>query len=72
MSNKEDHGNHVKRMGKIAPLTSKESKILAELHTLKTYKKNTIIDKQGTISKAVYYLNEGILAKEYKKIKCFY
>ena len=54
-------------MGMIAPLTSKESKILAELHTLKTYKKNTIIDKQGTVSKAVYYLNEGILAMEYKK-----
>ena len=67
MSNKKDYGNHVKRMGMIAPLTSKESKILAELHTLKTYKKNTIIDKQGTISKAVYYLNEGILAMEYKK-----
>ena len=67
MSNKKDYGNHVRRMGMIAPLTSKESKILAELHTLKTYKKNTIIDKQGTISKAVYYLNEGILAMEYKK-----
>ena len=34
---------------------------------LKTYKKNTIIDKQGTVSKAVYYLSEGILAMEYKK-----
>ena len=67
MSNIKDYGNHVRRMGMIAPLTSKESKILAELHTLKTYKKNTIIDKQGTISKAVYYLNEGILAMEYKK-----
>ena len=67
MSNKLDHGNHVRRMGLIAPLTSKESKILAELHTLKTYKKNTIIDQQGTVSRAVYYLNEGILAMEYKK-----
>ena len=67
MSNDNDYGNHVRRMGMIAPLTSKESKILAELHTLKTYKKNTIIDKQGTISKAVYYLNEGILAMKYKK-----
>ena len=55
----------------IAPLTSKESKILADLHTLKIYKKNTIIDKQGTISKAVYYLNEGILAMEYKKNQKF-
>jgi CRP-like cAMP-binding protein len=54
-------------MGMIAPLTSRESKILAELHTLKTYKKNTIIDEQGTVSRAVYYLNEGILAMEYKK-----
>ena len=67
MRNNKNYGSHVERMGKIAPLTPKESKILAELHTLKTYKKNTIIDKQGTISKAVYYLNEGILAMEYKK-----
>ena len=67
MSNNKDYGNHVRRMGMIAPLTSNESKFLAELHTLKTYKKNTIIDKQGTVSKAVYYLNEGILAMEYKK-----
>ena len=72
MSNKKDYGNHVRRMGMIASLTSKESKILAELHTLKTYKKNTIIDTQGTVSKAVYYLNEGILAMEYKiKSKVF-
>ena len=67
MSNDKNYGNHVRRMGMIAPLTSKESKILAELHTLKTYEKNTIIDKQGTVSRAVYYLNEGILAMEYKK-----
>ena len=67
MGNKKDYGNHVKRMGLIAPLTSEESKILAELHTLKTYKKGTIIDEQGTVSKAVYYLNDGILAMEYKK-----
>jgi hypothetical protein len=39
MINNKDYGNHVKRMGMIAPLTSKESKILAELHILKTYKK---------------------------------
>ena len=71
MSNKKDYGNHVERMGMIAPLTSKESKILAELHTLKTYKKDTIIDKQGTVSKVVYYLNEGILAMEYKKNQKF-
>ena len=58
-------------MGMIAPLTPKESKILAELHALKTYKKTTIIDKQGRISKAVYYLNEGILAMEYKKKQKF-
>ena len=58
-------------MGMTAPLTSKESKILAELHTLKTYEKNSIIDKQGTVSKAVYYLNEGILAMEYKKNQKF-
>ena len=71
MNNNKDYGNHVKRMGMTAPLTSKESKILAELHTLKTYEKNSIIDKQGTVSKAVYYLNEGILAMEYKKNQKF-
>ena len=38
----------------IAPLTSEESKILAELHILKIYKKSIIIDKQGNISKALY------------------
>ena len=67
MSGNTDYGNHVQRMVMIAPLNFKESKILAELHTLKTYKKSTIIDKQGTVSKAVYYLNQGILAMEYKK-----
>ena len=61
----------MERIGMIAPLALKKSKILAELHTLKNCKKNTIIDKQGTISKTVYYINEGILAMEYKKIKSF-
>ena len=67
MRNNKNYGSHVERMGMIAPLTPKESEILAELHTLKAYKKNTIIDEQGTVSRAVYYLNEGILAMEYKK-----
>ena len=66
-----DYGNHVRRMGIIAPLTSKESKILAELHTLKKFKKNTIIDKQGIVSKSVYHLDKGILAMEYKKNQKF-
>ena len=67
MRNNKNYGSHVERMGMIAPLTPKESKILAELHTLKTYKKDTIIDERGNISKAVYHLSEGILAMEYKK-----
>ena len=54
-------------MSKIAPLSNKEMKILAELHTLRDYKKNTVIDKQGSISRAVYYLNQGIMAMEYEK-----
>ena len=54
-------------MSKIAPLSSEEIKILGNLHTIKNYKKNTIIDKQGSISKAVYYLNQGIMAMEYEK-----
>ena len=53
-------------MSKIAPLSDKEMKILADLHILKDYKKNTVIDKQGSISGAVYYLNQGIMAMEYE------
>ena len=29
-------------------------------------KKNSVIDQQGTVSKAVYYLNKGILSMEYQ------
>ena len=54
-------------MSKIAPLTDKEMKILEDLHILKDYKKNTIIDKQGSVSKAVYYMNQGTMAMEYEK-----
>ena len=54
-------------MSKIAPLSDKEMKILADLHILKDYKKNTVIDKQGSISGAVYYLNQGIMAMEYEQ-----
>ncbi len=53
-------------MSKIAPLTNKEMKILADFHILRDYKKNTVIDKQGSISRAVYYLNRGIMAMEYE------
>ncbi len=67
MNNNEDYGNHVQRMGVIPPFSSNESKILAEPHTLKTYKKNTVIDKQGTVSRDVYYLNVCILTMEYRK-----
>jgi CRP-like cAMP-binding protein len=58
--------SHVDRMSKIAPLSEKEKKLLATLHTRKQYKKNSVIDQQGTISKAVYYLNKGILSMEYQ------
>ncbi len=53
-------------MSKIAPLTNEEMKILADFHILRDYKKNTVIDKQGSISRAVYYLNRGIMAMEYE------
>ena len=66
MNKKIDYQKHINRMSKIAPLSDKEMKILAELHILKDYKKNTIIDKQGSISRAVYYLNQGIMAMEYE------
>ena len=62
-----DHEKYLYRMSKIAPLSSEEMKTLGNLHTIKNYKKNTIIDKQGSISKAVYYLNQGIMAMEYEK-----
>ena len=68
MNKKIDYKKHINRMSKIAPLSDKEMKILAELHILKDYKKNTIIDKQGSVSKAVYYLNQGIMAMEYEKV----
>ena len=58
--------SHVERMSKIAPLSEKEKKLLATLHTRKQYKKNFVIDQQGTVSKAVYYLNKGILSMEYQ------
>ena len=58
--------SHVDRMSKIAPLSEKEKKLLATLHTRKQYKKNSVIDQQGTVSKAVYYLNKGILSMEYQ------
>ena len=42
MKSNENYGSHVEKMGMIAPLTPKESKILAELHTLKIYKKTRL------------------------------
>ena len=60
MNKKIDYQKHINRMSKIAPLSDKEMKILAELHILRDYKKNTVIDKQGSISRAVYYLNQGM------------
>lgn len=58
--------SHIDRMSKIAPLSNEEKKLLAKLHNRKQYKKKSVIDKQGTISKAVYYLNRGILSMEYQ------
>ena len=58
--------SHVHRMSKIASLNQEEKKLLGALHTRKQYKKKSVIDQQGTISKAVYYLNKGILSMEYQ------
>jgi len=66
VNKKIDYQKHINRMNKIAPLSNKEMKILADLHILRDYKKNTVIDKQGSISRAVYYLNQGIMAMEYE------
>ena len=54
MNKKIDHQKHINRISKIAPLYDKEMKILADLHILRGYKKNTVIDRQGSISRAVY------------------
>ena len=53
-------------MGKIASLNEEEIYFLTSLFSRKTYKKKSIIDQQGTISNAVYYLNKGILSMEYQ------
>tara|TARA_A100001011_G_scaffold299098_1_gene312159 strand:- start:528 stop:1133 length:606 start_codon:yes stop_codon:yes gene_type:complete len=66
MTKKIDYQKHINRMSKISPLSDKEMKILAELHILRDYKKNTVIDRQGSISRAVYYLNKGIMSMEYE------
>ena len=66
MNKKIDYQKHINRMSKIAPLSDKEMKILEELHILRDYKKNTVIDRQGSISRAVYYLNKGIMSMEYE------
>ena len=60
------NNTHVHRMSKIASLNEEEKKLLAALHTRKQYKKNSVIDQQGSVSKAVYYLNKGILSMEYQ------
>jgi len=60
-------------MGIVATLTSKESKILAGLHSIKIHKKSTIIDEHGTVSKAIYYLNKMYLCiGVQKKTNSFY
>ena len=59
MNKKIDYQKHINRMSKIAPLSDKEMKILAELHILRDYKKNTIIDIHQ--SKVDYVL--GAIAK---------
>ena len=66
MFNIKSDNTHVLRMSKIASLTEEEKRLLARLHTRKQYKKKSVIDQQGSISKAVYYLNNGILSMEYQ------
>ena len=64
--------NYIERMAKIAYLSSDDKLFLSNLFELKTYKKGVMIDRQGKVSKAVYYVNEGILSMEYnKKSKIF-
>ena len=67
MKPKIDYTKHIERMGKIANLNKDEKIFLAKLFKLKSYKKGTVIDKQGSVSKAVYYLVKGISSMEYHK-----
>tara|TARA_B100000287_G_C20452246_1_gene709947 strand:+ start:139 stop:786 length:648 start_codon:yes stop_codon:yes gene_type:complete len=67
INNKVAKNNFIERMAKIAYLNSDDKLFLAKLFELKSYKKGTIIDSQGKISKAVYYVNKGILSMEYNK-----
>ena len=57
--------SYLERMKKISFLSGDEMIILSKLHIRKDYKKNAVIDQQGTVSKSVYYLNSGILSMEY-------
>ncbi len=64
--------NYIERMAKIAYLSSDDKLFLSNLFELNIYKKGVIIDCQGEVSKAVYYVNKGILSMEYnKKSKIF-
>jgi hypothetical protein len=62
---KKSNNNHVERMSKTAFLNERKKVFLSQLHTRKDYKKNPIIDQQGTISKSGYYLNEVVFSMEY-------
>ena len=66
MSSIKSKNSHVDRMSKIASLNEQEKIFLGALHSRKQYKKKSVIDQQGTISKSVYYLNKGILSMEYQ------
>ena len=66
MSSIKSKNSHVDRMSKIASLNEQEKFFLGALHCRKQYKKKSVIDQQGTISKSVYYLNKGILSMEYQ------
>ena len=66
MSSIKSKNSHVDRMSKIASLSEQEKFFLGALHSRKQYKKKSVIDQQGTISKSVYYLNKGILSMEYQ------
>lgn len=67
MKNQRATENYIERMAKIAYLSSEDKLFLADLFEQKTYKKGSIIDTQGKISKAVYYVKKGILSMEYNK-----
>ena len=72
LKTKDNYINYIERMGRIANLSTDDKAFLTTLFKLKSYKKDFVIDRQGSVSRAVYYLNKGIFSMEYNKSSNIY